>query len=168
VVSSTEGADHTAILASWLQDNTQAALAGDEVPFLEAGTFLAELKSLLINRSANTASVFSINAMIPASRAAATQASCNPQDLVPSIAKIIRWMLGASGTILRVGPGILVCVHLSHRSVDPELIGLQIERSIKRIFKIQGETEGILKASFNFDPAIAESEQALIRFLSSL
>jgi hypothetical protein len=52
--------------------------------------------------------------------------------------------------------------------VDPELIGLQIERSIKRIFKIQGETEGILKASFNFDPAIAESEQALIRFLSSL
>jgi hypothetical protein len=162
------GADHTAILASWLRENTQTALEGDDVQFLAAGSFLADLKTMLANRSANAASVFSINAMIPASSIATAQDSFTPQELVPSLAKIVRWILGPSGIILRVGPGILVCIHLSYRAVDPELIGLQVERSIKRIFDIPVGTEGILQDSFNFDPATAESEHDLIRFLSGL
>ncbi len=146
----------------------QPALEGEEIPFLEANSFLTDLKSIITHRSANTASVFSINAMIPAASIAVEHPSCTPSELVPSLAKIVRWMIGSSGIILRVGPGILVCVHLSPRSVDPELVGRQIERSIKRIFKIPVETEGILKESFRFDPATAESEETLNRFLSSL
>jgi hypothetical protein len=157
------GADHHTVLASWLKDSMQPALEGEEVPFLAAGTFLAELESMIAKRSANNAAVFSINAMIPAN-SLASQAACPPQELVPSLAKVVRWILGPSGIILRVGPGLLVCIHIAHRPVDPELV----ERSIRRIFNMPGETEGILKDSFCFDPAAVESKQALIRFLSSL
>jgi hypothetical protein len=146
----------------------QSSLEGNDVPFLSASSFLTELKSLIATRSANSASLFSINALIPAASVAAGDPSCAPQDLVPFLAKIVRWILGPSGIVLRVGPGLLVCVHISHRSVDPELIGLQVERSIKRIFKIPAETAGILKMSFRFDPAVAESEATLNHFLSSL
>ncbi len=149
-------------------EGMQGALDGNEVPSLQDGNFQTELKSLITSRSASSASIFSINALIPAASVSAAYSSVKPHEFVPLLAKLVRWILVPSGIVLRVGPGILVCVHLSHRSVDPELMGLQVEQSIKRLFRIPAETQGILKESFRFDPLATESGEALSRFLSSL
>ena len=138
----------------------QQTLEGDEVHFLETYCFLAYLKSTITNRSATTASIFVVNALIPAGTVSASHPGCKPEELVPFLAKLVRWMLGPSGMVFRVGPGILVCIHLAPRSVDPELIGLQVERSIKRLFSIPSGIQDLLKGSFSYNPAAtARSEE---------
>jgi hypothetical protein len=151
-----------------LQDSLQISLAGDEVPFLTTDSFLAYLKSTIAKCSAKTASVFAINALIPAASIAAIYPACSMEGFIPFLAKMVRWMLGPSGLVLRVGPGILVCAHLAPRSVDAELVGLQLERSIKRIFRIPAEEQGLLKGTFCFNPVTKEAENSLRLFLSNL
>jgi hypothetical protein len=146
----------------------QVSLAGEEIHFLESDSFLAYLESSIATRGARMASVFAVNALIPAGAISRLHSDCKPETLVPFLAKIIRWMLGPSGTVFRVGPGILVCVHLAPRSVDPELIGLQLERSIKRIFALPSEVQDILKGACSYNPETTEAEETLRYFLSNL
>ena len=167
-VSSDSGTDHQAILASFLNKDIQNSLTGEEIHFLETDSFLAYLKSSVTNRGASTASIFAVNALVPAYRVSANHPECKPEELVPLLAKMIRWMLGPSGMVFRVGPGILVCIHLAPRSVDPELIGLQVERSIKRVFTIPSEVQDILKGSCSYNPTGTEAEETLRHFLSNL
>jgi hypothetical protein len=141
---------------------------GEEIQFLESEGFVSFLKLSIANRAVTTASVFAVNALIPATSVSALHPDCNAEDLVPLLAKIVFCMLGSSGMVLRVGPGILVCIHLAPRSVDPELLGLQIERSIKRIFNIPVTEQDFLKGTFSFDPSDSEAEEALRHFLSNL
>ena len=146
----------------------RSALAGEEIHFLEIDSFIAFLKSSITNRGATKAAVFAVNALVAATAIPSVHSGCNPEDLVPSLAKIVRTMLGPSGIVLRVGPGILVCIHLSPRSVDPELLGMQVDRSIKRVFGIGSGVQNVLKGTFDYNPAATESEEALRHFLSSL
>lgn len=157
-----------AVLASFFQDGMQIPLAGEEIHFLEPHSLLASLRSSITSRGASTASVFAVNALIPASSITALHPAYTPEDFVPILAKMVRWMLGPSGMVLRVGPGILVCLHLAPRAVDPELIGLQVERSLKRVFNIPSEIQGILKGYLSYNPLTTESEEALQHFLSNL
>jgi len=141
---------------------------GEDIPFLESDGFVPFLKSSIANRAVTTASVFAINALIPATSVSALHPGSNAEDLVPLLAKTVFYMLGTSGMVFRVGPGILVCIHLAPHSVDPELLGLQIERSIKRLFKIPVTELDFLKGTFSFDPSDIEAEEALRHFLSNL
>lgn len=144
------------------------SLVGEEIPFLETDSFIAYLKSTIANRGASTAAVFAINALVPANTITAIHPDCKPEELVPFLAKMVRWMLGPSGMAFRVGPGMLVCIHLSPRPVDPELLSLQLERSIKRVLAIPGEVQGMLKGACSYNPAAMEAEETLGNFLSRL
>lgn len=151
-----------------MNEDLQAYLGGEEIRFLETDSFLTYLRSSIANRGVSTASIFAINAMLVARSIVDGLTNCNPEDLIPLLARLARGMLGSSGMVFRVGPGLLVCIHLAPHPVDPELIGWQVERSLRRVFGIPARIQDILKGTVSYHPSATASENAVRHFLSKL